>query len=86
MSHLYPLYPGAEITPRGTPALAAAARKSLERRLANGGAYTGWSRAWAIGLWARLGDGDMAWDSLKMLMEHSTEKTSLTHILQEKRW
>jgi len=52
--------------------LAAAARKSLERRLANGGAYTGWSRAWAIGLWARLGDGDMAWDSLKMLMEHST--------------
>jgi alpha-L-fucosidase 2 len=72
MSHLYPLYPGAEITPRKTPVLAAAARKSLERRLANGGAYTGWSRAWAIGLWARLGDGDMAWDSLKMLMEHST--------------
>ena len=72
MSHLYPLYPGAEITPRKTPALAAAARKSLERRLANGGAYTGWSRAWAIGLWARLGDGDMAWDSLKMLIEHST--------------
>jgi alpha-L-fucosidase 2 len=72
MSHLYPLYPGAEITPRHTPALAEAARKSLERRLANGGAYTGWSRAWAIGLWARLGDGDMAWDSLKMLMEHST--------------
>ena len=32
----------------------------------------GWSRAWAIGLWARLGDGDMAWESLKMLMEHST--------------
>ncbi|HVJ09186.1 MAG TPA: glycoside hydrolase family 95 protein [Acidisarcina sp.] len=72
MSHLYPLYPGAQITPRATPELAAAARKSLERRLAHGGAYTGWSRAWAIGLWARLGDGDMAWESLKMLMEHST--------------
>ena len=38
MSHLYPLYPGGEITPRGTPELAHAARVSLERRLANGGA------------------------------------------------
>jgi alpha-L-fucosidase 2 len=72
MSHLYPIYPGAEITPRNNPRLALAARRSLERRLANGGAYTGWSRAWAIGLWARLEDGDMAWESLKMLMHHST--------------
>jgi alpha-L-fucosidase 2 len=72
MSHLYPVYPGGEITPRSMPAMAAAARKSLERRLANGGAYTGWSRAWAIGLWARLGDGDQALESLKMLMLHST--------------
>lgn len=61
MSHMYPLYPGSEITPRGTPELAKAARVSLERRLANGGAYTGWSRAWAIGFWSRLGDGDKAW-------------------------
>lgn len=72
MSHMYPLYPGSEITPRGTPDLAKAARVSLERRLANGGAYTGWSRAWAIAFWARLGDGDMAWESLSMLMKHST--------------
>jgi len=72
MSHLYPLYPGREITPRGTPELAKAARVSLERRLANGGAYTGWSRAWAIGFWSRLGDGDKAWESLAMLMKHST--------------
>ncbi len=72
MSHLYPVYPGAEITPRNNPALALAARRSLERRLAHGGAYTGWSRAWAVGLWARLEDGDMAWESLKMLIAHST--------------
>jgi alpha-L-fucosidase 2 len=72
MSHLYPVYPGGEITPRGTPELARAARVSLERRLAAGGAYTGWSRAWAIGLWSRLGDGDKAWESLGMLMQHST--------------
>jgi alpha-L-fucosidase 2 len=45
---------------------------SLERRLAAGGAYTGWSRAWAIGFWARLLDGDKALESLSMLMQHST--------------
>jgi alpha-L-fucosidase 2 len=72
MSHMYPLYPGSEITPLGTPDLAKAARVSLERRLANGGAYTGWSRAWAIAFWARLGDGDKSWESLSMLMQHST--------------
>jgi len=72
MSHLYGLYPGNQITPRGTPKLAEAARVTLERRLANGGAYTGWSRSWAICFWARLGDGDLAWDSLSMLLQHST--------------
>ncbi|MDQ2774156.1 MAG: glycoside hydrolase family 95 protein [Acidobacteriota bacterium] len=72
MSQLYPLYPGNQITPRSTPELAKAARVSLERRLANGGAYTGWSRAWAICFWARLGDGDKAWESISMLMQHST--------------
>jgi alpha-L-fucosidase 2 len=72
MSHMYPLYPGNQITPTGTPKLAEAARVSLERRLANGGAYTGWSRSWAIGFWARLADGDEAWESLSMLMQHST--------------
>ena len=72
MSHLYPVYPGAQITPRSHPELAKAARISLERRIAHGGAYTGWSRAWAIGLWARLGDGDQAWESIRRLIEHST--------------
>jgi alpha-L-fucosidase 2 len=72
MSHLYPLYPGGEFTARATPELTRAARVSLERRLAHGGAATGWSRAWAIALWARLADGDKAWESLSMLMQHST--------------
>jgi alpha-L-fucosidase 2 len=37
-SHLYALYPGGAITPRGTPELAAAARKSLVVRTDPGGA------------------------------------------------
>ena len=72
MSHLYPVYPGWAMTSKTDPVHWKAARASLERRLANGGAYTGWSRAWAIGLWARLLDGDKAWESLKLLIEHST--------------
>jgi alpha-L-fucosidase 2 len=72
MSHIYPLYPGSAITPGRTPELAKAARVSLERRLAAGGAYTGWSRAWAINFWARLLDGEKAWESISMLMQHST--------------
>ena len=80
MSHMYPLYPGQEITPRGTPELAKAARISLERRLVHGGAYTGWSRAWAIAFWSRLLDGDKAWDSISMLMQESTNGALLdTH-------
>jgi alpha-L-fucosidase 2 len=72
MSHMYGLYPGSDITPRRTPDIAKAARVSLERRLKAGGAYTGWSRAWAIGFWARLADAERAHESLIMLMLHST--------------
>ncbi len=72
MSHMYGLFPGSDISPMRTPAIAKAARVSLERRLAAGGAYTGWSRAWAINFWARLLDGDKAHESLVMLLLHST--------------
>jgi alpha-L-fucosidase 2 len=72
MSHLYPLFPGSEITSRRRPDLWKASRVSLERRLAAGGAYTGWSRAWAINFWARLLDGEKAWESVSMLFQHST--------------
>lgn len=72
ISHLYALYPSAQITPRGTPALALAARRSLEHRLANGGGQTGWSRAWVVNFWARLGEGAHAHESLLELLRGST--------------
>lgn len=71
-SHLYPLYPGDEITPRGTPELAAAAKQALLRRLANNGGWTGWSRGWAINLAARLGDGKIAHEQLCLQLERTT--------------
>ncbi len=72
VSHLFGLYPGDEITLDQTPELAQAARRSLERRLAHGGGYTGWSRAWVIALWARLKEGDLAGENLLQLLVHST--------------
>lgn len=64
-SHLYGLHPAYEITPHGTPELAAAARKSLEVR---GDESTGWSMAWRINFWARLEDGDHAHKLLTNLL------------------
>ncbi|WP_326994313.1 glycoside hydrolase family 95 protein [Chitinophaga sp. 212800010-3] len=64
VSPLYGLYPYDEITPWDTPDLAAAAEKTLLRR---GDAGTGWSRAWKIAFWARLGDGNHAYKMLHAL-------------------
>lgn len=72
MSHLYGLHPGNHITLRGTPELARAARVSLERRLAHGGGHTGWSRAWVINFYARLEDGERAYEHLLALLKTST--------------
>ncbi len=72
VSHLYALHPSNQITPRRTPALAEAARKTLDYRLAHGGGHTGWSRAWIINFWARLGDGPQAYENLLALLGKST--------------
>ena len=65
MSHMYPLYPGERDHAASHAGVGESrAGVSLERRLAAGGAYTGWSRAWAINFWARLLDGDKAWESI----------------------
>jgi len=72
MSHLFALHPSDQITLRGTPELAKAARTSLERRLAHGGGHTGWSRAWIINFWARLEDGEKAHENVIALLAHST--------------
>lgn len=79
-SHLYALYPGSQLTPRGTPELAVAARKSLEHRLRmaeaagprDNGKDCGWSHAWKANLWARLGDGIRSYRALASLISDCT--------------
>jgi alpha-L-fucosidase 2 len=65
VSHLFAVHPGRQLTPTTTPELAQAARVSLNAR---GDGGTGWSKAWKICFWARLGDGDRAYALLKSLL------------------
>ena len=71
ISHLFALYPGQQIT-SAEPEKMAAARKTLEVRLAHGGGGTGWSRAWIISFWARLLDGACAGENVQLLLTKST--------------
>jgi alpha-L-fucosidase 2 len=72
VSHLFALHPGRQISRAKTPALAEAARISLQAR---GDSSTGWSRAWKINFWARLWDGDHAYTMLRSLLNvvHETK-------------
>ncbi|WP_336789611.1 glycoside hydrolase family 95 protein [Paenibacillus sp. MMO-177] len=72
ISHLFALHPGTQITPDHTPELSDAARRTLERRLENGGGHTGWSRAWIVNFWARLRDAEEAYANVTALLSHST--------------
>jgi alpha-L-fucosidase 2 len=68
ISHLYGLYPSAQITPRTTPELAEAAKVTLNTR---GDITTGWAIAWRINCWARLHDGDRTLSIIKHLFSPS---------------
>jgi len=61
-SHLFGLHPGRQIQPQFTPELAEAAKKSL---LMRGDEGTGWAMAWKVNFWARLEDGNHAYQILK---------------------
>ena len=66
-SHLFGLFPGHQITPATTPALANACRRALEIK---GDETTGWSKGWRINLWARLGDGNHAYKMYRELLKY----------------
>ncbi len=73
VSHLFALFPSDEITLRGTPELARAARISLERRVENGSGKSGWAAGWYSNLWARLEDGDRAYQHVRFLLTTAAE-------------
>ncbi|MFV0591771.1 MAG: glycosyl hydrolase family 95 catalytic domain-containing protein [Draconibacterium sp.] len=72
ISHLFAVHPGEQINLWDTPDLVAAAKKSLDYRIANGGGHTGWSAAWLISQYARIFDGNDAKKSLNTVLRKST--------------
>ncbi len=74
VSHLFGVFPGCQISVQQTPELAAAAKKSLELR---GDAATGWSLAWKVNLWARLGEAERASELLSLLLSPDRTYTNL---------
>jgi alpha-L-fucosidase 2 len=72
ISHLFGLFPDDQITLRGTPELAKAARVTLDKRLAAGSGSTGWSRSWIVNCMARLEDGEAAYQNVLQLFRQCT--------------
>jgi len=72
ISHVIGAYPGNQIDLDDDPKMRDAVLKSLEYRLSHGGAGTGWSRAWIIGMFARLSDKERAYENLHAILAKST--------------
>lgn len=71
-SHLMAIYPLDEITPWDTPELLNAAKTSLLRRGKGG---VGWAWAWRIAMWARIQDGNKAFEHLRYMLTPSAVTT-----------
>ncbi len=71
VSHLFCLHPGNDISANKTPELFNACKKTLETR---GDGGTGWSRAWKVAFWARLLDGNHAYQLIQNDLEYCTDR------------
>jgi alpha-L-fucosidase 2 len=79
-SHIYPLFPGLEITAESDPALFEACRVAVEKRLVVGlTSQTGWSFAHMANIYARLGQGDRALECLELLTRACTGPNLFTY-------
>ncbi len=79
-SHLYPLFPGLEVTEETDPELFEACRVGVEKRLVIGlTSQTGWSLSHMANIYARLGEGDRALECLEILTRSCTACNLLTY-------
>jgi alpha-L-fucosidase 2 len=65
ISHLYGLYPSNQISPYTHPDLFTAAANTLKQR---GDMATGWSLGWKTNFWARMLDGNHAFQIIKNML------------------
>ena len=66
ISHLYGLYPSNQISPYSNPGLFQAARNTLLQR---GDKATGWSIGWKVNFWARMLDGNHAFQIIQNMIQ-----------------
>ncbi len=66
ISHLYGLYPSNQISPYSNPELFQAARNTLLQR---GDKATGWSIGWKVNFWARMLDGNHAFQIIQNMIQ-----------------
>ena len=66
ISHLYGLYPSNQISPYTHPDLFTAAANTLNQR---GDMATGWSLGWKTNFWARMLDGNHAFQIIKNMLK-----------------
>jgi len=68
LSHLWAVFPGNEVCIIKTPAFAKGAAVSLDHR---GMGNVGWSLAWQVGLWARLGEAERSYAAYGALISRN---------------
>lgn len=73
-SPLFPLYPGTQFQDE---VYLKAAEKSLEHKIQHHHLQIGWSCAWLINLWAKLGKGEKAFYYLDVLLKNSVYNNML---------
>ena len=80
LSHLYGLYPSDLFNPIERPEQYRASKKSLDYRIAHDGGCTGWSTAWVMACYARLGETENTISALnRMFAKYSTDSLLSLH-------
>ena len=80
LSHIYPVFPGFEVTEESHPNLFPAFKTAVDKRGTVGlKDQTGWSLAHMANIRARMGDGASAYDCLETMMQTCVGKNLFTY-------
>lgn len=76
LSHIYPVFPGVEVTAYNQPELFAAFKRAVDLREL--GAQTGWSMAHMASIYARMGEGDASAECLDRMAKNAIMDSLMT--------
>ena len=80
LSHIYPFFPGHELTKENAPKLVQAVKIAVDKRLSVGlASQTGWSLVHLANIYARLDEGDKALECLDVLARTCVGKNLFTY-------